>query len=124
MDEESVNILVLEAISEAFKKLCERLDEILNARKQAETSLTIERITQVLPTDLSKLVTVFDEGENFKVIMKAYLGPDAFTRLNRTLKDQFNAKYVSAGKDSHFVIAKRNAGLYYCSVCQKVFGED
>jgi len=106
MSETDLNVLVVEALSDAFEKLTQRLREIANAGKQAKVSITIERITQVLPRDLAKLVTFSDESDCIKVKMKTYLGADAFTRLNRTLRDSFDAEYVSNGKESHFKIKK------------------
>ncbi|MCP8309697.1 MAG: hypothetical protein H3Z54_13565 [archaeon] len=47
--EMNVELMIVEAIADAFEKLAQRLREISGAGKQAKTSLNIDMITATLP---------------------------------------------------------------------------
>jgi len=103
---DNLTLTVLESIVEAFETLTGRLKEIRDALKQSKTTLTIERISSLMPEDLVKTVTFLDEGDIIKIKPKQYLGAETFARLAANLKDNFDGEYVSQGRDSHFKIKK------------------
>ncbi|MCP8313664.1 MAG: hypothetical protein H3Z53_04735 [archaeon] len=104
--EMNVELMIVEAIADAFEKLAQRLREISGAGKQAKTSLNIDMITATLPKELKARLTFIDNQEYIVIRPREYLGSQSFARLAELLKDNFDGEYVSSGKESHFRVKK------------------
>ncbi len=60
------------------------------------------------PQDLLNMLYFEETGDNIIVRPKLFLGSDNFRRIASIIREQLGGEYVSAGKDSHFRIPKRD----------------
>jgi len=64
-------------------------------------------VEKVVPKDLRDMVYYEVEDDYILVKPKGYLGSDNFRKLIKPLKEFLDAEYVSAGRDSHIRIPRR-----------------
>ena len=58
------------------------------------------------PEDLAKLLDFTDEGDHIKVKPRRYLTGDSFGRIAAVVRE-LGGNYISAGKDTHFKLPKK-----------------
>ncbi len=66
-----------------------------------------EDVQRVFPQDLVGMLVFEETDESVLVRPRGFLGSDNFRRIANVIRDQLGGEYVSAGKDSHFRIAKK-----------------
>lgn len=71
--------------------------------------MTIEDVTKKFPQDLAGLLYFEDIGHSILIKPRHYLGQDSFRKISDIVKQQVGGDYVSAGKDSHFIVNKKGA---------------
>ena len=70
-------------------------------------SLTIDDVQRVFPDSLAGTVYFEETDEHIIVRPRGYLGPDTFKEIAGIVRDRLGGDYVSAGRDSHFLIPRR-----------------
>ncbi len=75
------------------------------AQAAKKAGATVPELLANLPEGLAGLIKVFESDEAIMVKPQRFLGRSQFSALNMAVK-AWNGKYVSAGKDSHFIIPK------------------
>ena len=95
---------LLADISRTFKDLAAIIDGYLERVKPVEVRLA--ELREAFPEDLRVLVD-FEAVEGRVLIKpKRFLGRENFTRIAEIVK-QAGGEYVSAGRESHFLVPKR-----------------
>jgi len=95
---------LLADISRGLKDLAACIDAYLEKAKPVEVRLA--ELREAFPEDLRVLVD-FEAVEGRVVIKpKRFLGRENFTRISEIVK-QAGGEYVSAGRESHFLVPKR-----------------
>jgi hypothetical protein len=64
-------------------------------------------VQKIFPQDLLSMLSFDETDEHVLVRPRGFLGSDNFRRIANVIRDQLGGEYVSAGKDSHFRIAKK-----------------
>jgi len=80
-----------------------KTEEFLEIEKQAEDEVLLHNL---FPADLQDYLEVIDEGDNMRVNIKEFLGGNNFGRAN-AIVTELHGKYVSAGKNSHWLVPKK-----------------
>jgi len=102
MDREFETLLA--EVSRTLKELAEAIDRYLEKNLPAEARLEI--LKEKFPEDLKKLVK-FETADNRVVVKpRSYLGRENFSKIAEIIK-KAGGEYVSAGKESHFLVPKR-----------------
>ena len=70
-------------------------------------SLTIDDVQRVFPDSLAGTVYFEETDEHIIVRPRGYLGPDTFKEIAEIVRDRLGGDYMSAGRDSHFLIPRR-----------------
>lgn len=76
-----------------------------------EKPLTIEKVQSMLPENLLSKVYFKDAGESIVVRPREYLGHDVFREIVRVVCDGLGGTYISAGRNSRFVIPKEKHAI-------------
>jgi len=95
---------LLADISRGLKDLAAIIDAYLEKAKPVEVRLA--ELRDSFPEDLMDLVEFETSGNRVVVKPKRYLGRENFTRIAEIVK-QAGGEYVSAGRESHFLVPKR-----------------
>ena len=102
MDREFEKLLA--DVSRSLKELAELIDRYLEKSMPVEARL--EMLKEKFPENLKRLVT-FEAVDNRIVVKpRGYLGNENFKQVAEIIRDA-GGEYVSAGKESHFLIPKR-----------------
>ena len=95
---------LLAEVSRTLKELALSIDRFLERKLPVEARL--EMLREKFPEDLKSLVK-FEAADNRVVVKpKSYLGKENFSKIAEIIKEA-GGEYVSAGKESHFVVPKR-----------------
>lgn len=85
------------------------IDTHLNRSLQGKNDLQdIEGFQTFFPEDLSRMLSFEFQKEYVIIKPKQYLGSDSFRRIAEIVREKLQGEYVSAGKDSHFKILRKN----------------
>jgi len=101
--DELVGILML--ILQDLEEIKEALGSVGGEAKPE--SLTIDDVQRVFPDNLAGTVYFEETDEHIIVRPRGYLGPDTFKEIAGIVRDRLGGDYVSAGRDSHFLIPRR-----------------
>jgi hypothetical protein len=71
-------------------------------------SESIEDIRMMFPEDLDNMLSFEDKGDYVMIKPKQFLGSENFAKIASTVRG-IGGEYVSAGRDSHFRVYKKNA---------------
>lgn len=96
-------IKLLIAIRNAHVAIVEAFNAYLEAKAPPEVKA--EDPLSLFPEDLRGLLAVEDAGDRWRIMPKKYLGSEAFSKVVVIVR-QNKGDYVSAGRESHFVIPK------------------
>jgi dsDNA-specific endonuclease/ATPase MutS2 len=72
-----------------------------------EKQKSIEDIRMVFPEDLEALLNFEEKGDYIIVKPKQFLGSENFAKIASAVRGM-GGEYISAGRDSHFRVPKRN----------------
>jgi len=76
------------------------------SKKAVESDTRLEPIRKAFPQDLANLL-IFEETKNAVIIKtKGFLGSQNFAKIAAVVRE-LKGEYISAGKESHFKIAKK-----------------
>ena len=67
---------------------------------------TLSKIQEVFPQKLEEMLEFEESPEWILIRPRGYLGGDNFGKIAEIIRDQLKGEYISAGKDSHFRIAR------------------
>lgn len=67
----------------------------------------VELVKGSLPKDLQEFLEITDVGTEIKVAPRQFLGQENFNRVRTVAVNELGGKYISAGKNSHFIIPKK-----------------
>lgn len=74
---------------------------------EVQEALEIEDVERRFPKELAGQVTFSVTEDHIIVKPRGYLGTDTFAKIASIVRDQLGGEYVSAGKDSHFIVPRR-----------------
>ena len=95
---------LLAETSRRLKELALSIDRFLERELPVEARL--EMLKEKFPENLKRLVT-FEAVDNRVVVKpRGYLGNENFKQIAEIIKEA-GGEYVSAGKESHFLVPKR-----------------
>ena len=95
---------LLAGISRSLKEIAASIDQYLERSLPVEARLEILR--EKFPEDLKKLVK-FETADNLVIVKpRSYLGKENFSKIAEIIK-KAGGEYISAGKESHFLVPKR-----------------
>lgn len=96
---------LLADISKKLKDIVASIDRYLEAVKPVE--IKIKELKKRFSEDLRKQL-IFEETDQYLIIRpKGYLGTENFGKIASIVRDELGGEYISAGKESHFRIKKR-----------------
>jgi len=96
---------LLAEISKKLKDIVASIDRYLEAVKPVE--IKIKELKKLFSEDLRKQL-IFEETDQYFIIRpKGYLGTENFGKIASIVRDELRGEYISAGKESHFRIKKR-----------------
>ena len=96
---------MLADISKKLKDIVASIDRYLEAVKPVE--IKIKELKKRFSEDLRKQL-IFEETDQYLIIRpKGYLGTENFGKIASIVRDELGGEYISAGKESHFRIKKR-----------------
>jgi len=95
---------LLADVSRTLKELALSIDRFLEKSMPVEGR--VELLKERFPEDLKGLVEFKVADDRIVVKPKSYLGKENFTRIAEIIKEA-GGEYISAGKESHFVVPKR-----------------
>jgi hypothetical protein len=78
------------------------------AREGAGGQKTVEDVRMSFPPDLENLLNIEERNDYIIVKPKQFLGSENFAKIASAVRG-LGGEYISAGKDSHFRVPKRNA---------------
>ena len=79
------------------------------ARKGAPLkTMSVEDVKMLFPEDLENLLSFEKKEDHIKIKPRQFLGSDTFAKIASIVRGA-GGEYVSAGKESHFRIAKKKA---------------
>jgi hypothetical protein len=73
-----------------------------------EKQKSIEDIRMVFPEDLEALLNFEEKGDYIIVKPRQFLGSENFAKIASAVRGM-GGEYISAGRDSHFRVPKRNS---------------
>jgi len=77
------------------------------AAQPAVQELSVEEVASAFPEDLRKLLSFEDKGEFIMIKPTGFLGSDNFARIAQVVRERLGGEYISAGKESHFRVPKK-----------------
>jgi len=95
---------LLAEISRTLKELSLSIDHFLE--KSIPVEVRMEMLKGDFPKDLRKLVDFRAIKNHIIIKPKAFLGKENFGKIADIIR-KAGGKYISAGKESHFVVPKR-----------------
>jgi hypothetical protein len=72
-----------------------------------ETKKSLDDIRMVFPEDLETLLSFEEKGDYIVVKPRQFLGSENFAKIASAVRGM-GGEYISAGKDSHFRVPKKN----------------
>jgi hypothetical protein len=75
------------------------------APKAEVKAVTTSSIKVAFPEDLEAMLTFEDKGDSIRIKPRQFLGSENFAKIAAVVRG-LSGEYVSAGKDSHFRVAK------------------
>ena len=114
VDSDSI-IKKIDELTGVLRLILEDLEGIRDSLKEfkpkpSEPSLlTVREVQESFPESLLTQVIFEQTDENIIVKPRGYLGPDTFKEIAGIVRDQLGGDYVSAGRESHFIIPRRRA---------------
>jgi hypothetical protein len=82
--------------------------QTLKLNEETAEDNDINHVKNVFPQELVDLLK-FEKKDSFLIIKpKQYLGSDFFRKIALVVREKLNGEYVSAGRNSHFRISKKN----------------
>jgi len=108
------------AVSEAAQQPPEAEAEakVEHAAEPAETEiqeeagpLTLGKIQHMFPEELLGKLYFEDAGDSIVVRPREYLGTEMFRRIAKIACDQLGGTYISAGRNSRFIIPKEKPAV-------------
>ncbi len=76
-------------------------------RQPAEREVGMESIVSGFPEDLRKLLSFEDKGDFIMIKPIGFLGQENFARIADIVRNRLGGEYMSAGKDRHFRVPKK-----------------
>jgi hypothetical protein len=98
----------LQACADSVQEILTYLDAqvgVAPAKKPETPQKAPTDIRQLFPEDLSEQLDFVDEGQHIKIVLKHFLGSDAFARAMAVVRG-LGGSYISDGKNSHFDVPK------------------
>jgi len=92
------------AIRDGLVEVVERLNDVLE--EFAPVGIELEKITELFPEDLRKLLSFEEQADAIIIKPRKYLGSENFARIASIIRDA-GGEYVSLGKASHFRLRKK-----------------
>ncbi|MCW4017161.1 MAG: hypothetical protein NWF00_00525 [Candidatus Bathyarchaeota archaeon] len=74
----------------------------------APSSQTVQDVRMMFTQDLDNMLLFEDKGEYVMIKPKQFLGSENFAKIASTVRG-VGGEYISAGRDSHFRVYKKNA---------------
>lgn len=98
---------ILRLILEDLEGIRDSLKE-LKPKPSEPSLLTVREVQESFPESLLSQVIFEQTDENIIVKPRGYLGPETFKEI-AGIVDRLGGDYVSAGRESHFIIPRRRA---------------
>lgn len=76
------------------------------AKKRASKSVSVEDLKMMFPEDLENLLSFEEKEDRILIKPRQFLGSDNFAKIASIVRAS-GGEYISAGKESHFRIAKK-----------------
>lgn len=93
-------------VSEFLCPVCGAILTISVKPDQTKKTLSVENAHALFPSELLELLTFEQKEDTIIVRPKRFLGSDNFAKIAHILRAA-KGEYISAGKNSHFLIPKR-----------------
>ena len=111
MSEEKEQLLkLLVALRDSHAAIVEAINNFIKSMAPPEVkgeivkpTLTTERVEQLFPEELRKLLNFEQTASGWKITPRQYLGSENFAKVADIVR-KAGGDYVSAGKSSHFLI--------------------
>lgn len=106
-------LTVLNYVAEDLREVADRLKSLVPivqtqaAQQPPARELTAEEVASAFPEDLRKLLNFEDKGEFITIRPTGFLGSENFAKIADIVRNRFSGDYISAGKDSHFRVSKK-----------------
>ena len=96
---------VLTMISEDLREISKQIKSVTIDTPTA-VNKTTEEIRALFPEELSQMITFEEEEEYIIIKPRQFLGSENFVKIASIVRDS-GGEYISAGKESHFRILKK-----------------
>jgi hypothetical protein len=106
-------ITVLNYIVRDLSEVSKTLKATLQTPQSAPAAQPLEHmpepddIASAFPEDLQRLLKFEDKGDYIVIRPSGFLGADNFGRIANIVRTKLGGDYVSAGKESHFRVPKK-----------------